>query len=156
MQERDTYADLADSTCRGPTRHPTEEGAPKRGAHAANKWSHAIAYEPTVQSSPRGPGSRTLRVHHLRKVARLIGSALHRMQILASFESPKFRDEGRPAREGASRKGARPCPQRARGEGCVTLNLPYDTNCIVQVCRGPGHSGPGLCVMWTNFALTAF
>src|SRR5215212_5708061 len=40
---------------------------------------------------------------------------MHRMQILASFEPPKFRSEGRQAREGASRKGARPCPQRVLG-----------------------------------------
>jgi hypothetical protein len=26
----------------------------------------------------------------------------------------------------------------------------------LQVYRGPGHSGPGLCVMWTNFALKEF
>jgi hypothetical protein len=48
----------------------------------------------------------------IRPKRRLIGSGLHRMQILASFELPKFGSEGRPAREGASCKGARPCPQR--------------------------------------------
>jgi hypothetical protein len=58
------------------------------------------------------------------------------MQILASCELPKFHSEGRPAREGASRKGARPCPQRACW-GCVTLAFPYDTNCIVAPVQGP-------------------
>jgi hypothetical protein len=77
----------------------------------------AIVYEPALQSSPRGPGSRTLRVHHPTEAAYLPTSASHCMQILESFEPPKFRSEGRPAREGASRKGVRPCPQRARGEG---------------------------------------
>jgi hypothetical protein len=65
------------------------------------------------------------------------------MQILASCELPKFRSEGRPARKGASRKGARPCPQRARGEGCVTLAFPYDTNCIrIRV--------QGSCALWAG------
>jgi hypothetical protein len=35
--------------------------------------------QPAVQRVPRGPGSRTLRVHHLRKAERLIGSGLHCM-----------------------------------------------------------------------------
>jgi hypothetical protein len=47
-----------------------------------------IAYRLAVQSSPRGSGPRTLRVHHLREAARHPGSGLHRMQILADFESP--------------------------------------------------------------------
>src|SRR5829696_620918 len=47
------------------------------------------------------------------EAARLPGAGMHRMQILADFEPPKFRSEGRPAREGASPKGARPCSQRA-------------------------------------------
>jgi hypothetical protein len=51
------------------------------------------------------------------EAACLIGSGLHRMQLLASFEFPKFRSEGRPAREGASRMGARPCPSR-REDSC--------------------------------------
>jgi hypothetical protein len=77
----------------------------------------------------------------VREATCLLSSILHRMQILASFEPPKFRSEGRPAREGASPKGARPCPQRARGEGCVTLAFPYDTNFIrIRV--------QGSCVLW--------
>ena len=68
---------------------------------------------------------------------------MHRMQILASCELPKFRSESCPAREGASPKGARPCPQRARGEGCVTLAFPYDTNCIrIRV--------QGSCALWAG------
>jgi len=86
------------------------------------------AYSST--SSQSAVGSRTLRIHHLTEAACLIGLGLHRMQILASCELPKFRSESCPAREGASPKGARPCPQRARGERCVTLAFPYDTNCI--------------------------
>ena len=35
-QERDTCADLANSTCREQTTHSKDEGAAKRGAHAAN------------------------------------------------------------------------------------------------------------------------
>ena len=68
---------------------------------------------------------------------------MHRMQILASFELPKFGSESCPAREGASPKGARPCPQRARGEGCVTLAFAYDTNCIrIRV--------QGSCALWAG------
>ena len=78
------------------------------------------------------------------------------MQILASCELPKFRSESCPACEGASPKGARPCPQRARGEGCVTLAFPYDTNCIRIRVQGSCALWAGLCAMWTNFALTAF
>jgi hypothetical protein len=37
------------------------------------------------------------------------------MQVLVSSVILKFRSEGRPTREGASRKGARPCSQRASG-----------------------------------------
>jgi hypothetical protein len=96
-----------------------------------------------VQSSPRGSGSRTLRVHHLREAARLPGSGVHRMQILADSEPPKFRSESCPAREGASPKGARPCPQLTRGEGCVTLAFPYDTNCMrIRV--------QGSCALWAG------
>jgi hypothetical protein len=40
------------------------------------------------------------------------------MQILADFEPPKFRSEGRPAREGASRMGA--CPRPVAGAQLVT------------------------------------
>jgi hypothetical protein len=58
------------------------------------------------------------------------------MQMLAGREPPKFRSEGRPARQGASRKGARPCPQRARWGWCVTLTFPHDTNCIDQPVQG--------------------
>jgi hypothetical protein len=61
---------------------------------------------------------------------------MHRMQILESFEPLKFRSEGRLAREGASPEGARPCPRRARGEGCVTLTFPYDTNCLDPSVQG--------------------
>ena len=35
-QERDTCADLANSTCREQTTHSKDEGAAKRGARAAN------------------------------------------------------------------------------------------------------------------------
>jgi hypothetical protein len=58
------------------------------------------------------------------------------MQILASFELPKFCSEGRPAREGASRKGARPCPQRESGVVRNSHTFPYDTNCIDQPVQG--------------------
>jgi hypothetical protein len=58
------------------------------------------------------------------------------MQILASFESPKFRSEGRPAREVASRKGARPCPQRATGVVRNPHTFPYDTSCIRPCVQG--------------------
>ena len=51
---------------------------------------HAIAYQHPVQRVLRQPGSRTLRVHHLRKAACLIGSGLHRMQILASSNPRNF------------------------------------------------------------------
>jgi len=71
----------------------------------------AIAYEPAVQSSPRGPGSRPLGVHHPTEAARLIGSGLHTMQILASFEPPKFRSEGRRRLHPRSLFG--PCPRQA-------------------------------------------
>src|SRR5918994_1571174 len=81
-------------------------------------------------SSQSAVSSRTLRVHHPTGAAGPISSDMHRMQILASFESPKLVSEGRPAREGASPKGARPCPHRARGEWCLTLTLPCDTTCI--------------------------
>jgi hypothetical protein len=64
-----------------------------------------------------------------------IGSELHTMQSLASFEPPKFGSEGRPAREGASRKGARPCPSARRG-WCATLTYPYDTYCIRPRVQG--------------------
>jgi hypothetical protein len=57
------------------------------------------------------------------------------MQSLASFEPPKFGSEGRPAREGASRKGARPCPSARRG-WCATLTYPYDTYCIRPRVQG--------------------
>src|SRR5918995_1984696 len=67
-----------------------------------------IAYRLAVQSSPRGSGSRTLRVHHLREAARLPGSGLHRMQILADFESPYFRSEG--CSPLWSRSCSGPCP----------------------------------------------
>jgi hypothetical protein len=61
----------------------------------------------------------------------------------SEFRTPKFRSESCPAREGASPKGARPCPQRARGEGCVTLAFPYDTNCIrIRV--------QGSCALWAG------
>src|SRR5918994_2418206 len=83
-------------------------------------------------------------------------SDMHHMQILASCELPKFGSESCPAGEGASPKGARPCPQRARGEGCVTLAFPYDTNCIRIRVQGSCALWAGLCAMWTNFALTAF
>jgi hypothetical protein len=46
-----------------------------------------------------------------------------------------FPSEGRLAREGASRKGARPCPQRACC-GCVTLTFPYGTSCKDQPVQG--------------------
>jgi hypothetical protein len=111
-RDRDSYADLTDRKCTPPTGHPVEEGPANRGAHATRSWAHAIAYELTVQSSPRGPGSRTSRVHRPAGAACLVGSGLHRMQVLAGFEPPKFGSEGRPACEGASRKGARPCPLR--------------------------------------------
>jgi hypothetical protein len=50
----------------------------------------------------------TSRVYPLRKAACLIGSGLHTMQILASFESRKFRCEGRRGLRPRSRTG--PCP----------------------------------------------
>src|SRR5215213_3951757 len=65
------------------------------------------------------------------------------MQTLASCEPPKFRSESCPASEGASPKGARPCPQWARGEGCVTLAFPDDTNCMrIRV--------QGSCALWAR------
>jgi hypothetical protein len=72
-----------------------------------------------------------------------IVSTLHTMQVLASFESQKFRSEGRPAREGASRKGARPCPQRASGVVRNSHTFPYDTNCIRPCVQGS-------CVVWAE------
>ena len=72
----------------------------------------------------------------IRQMRRLIGSDMHRMQILACFEPPKFRSEGRPAREGASRKGARPCPQCPCWGWCVTLTFPYDRSCIRPCVQG--------------------
>jgi hypothetical protein len=69
---------------------------------------HTIAYELTVQSSPRGPGSRTSRVHRPTEAARFTDSDMHRMQLLASFEPPKFRSEGRRHLDPRSRTGARP------------------------------------------------
>jgi hypothetical protein len=77
------------------------------------------------------------------------------MHILADFEPPKFRSEGRPAREGASPKGARPCPSARRG-WCVTLTFPYDTNCKVQPVQGSWALWAGAIAIWTNFALTEF
>jgi hypothetical protein len=68
---------------------------------------------------------------------------MHHMQILEDFEFPKFRSEGRPAREGASRKGARPCPQRVLGV-VRTPQLSHDTNCVPPSTQGPGQSSPGL------------
>jgi hypothetical protein len=58
------------------------------------------------------------------------------MQILACFEPPKFRSEGRPAREGASRKGACPRPQRASGVVRNPHTFPYDTNSIRPCVQG--------------------
>ena len=79
----------------------------------------------------------------IRQMRRLIGSDMHRMQILACFEPPKFRSEGRPAREGASRKGARPWPQRASGVMRNSHTFPYDTNCIrIRV--------QGSCALWAG------
>jgi hypothetical protein len=63
------------------------------------------------------------------------------MQILASFESPKFGSEGRPAREGASRKGARPCPQRTSGVVHNSRTFPYDTNCVPPSMQGSWAKG---------------
>jgi hypothetical protein len=51
------------------------------------------------------------------------------MQILASFESPKFVSGGRQAGEGASRKGARPRP-------------PGVVKCAAASGAGPGGKEP--------------
>jgi hypothetical protein len=69
---------------------------------------HAIAYESAVRGVPRGPGPRRLRVHRPAEAACLIGSGLHRMQLLASFEPLKFRSEGCRHLDPRSRTGARP------------------------------------------------
>jgi hypothetical protein len=61
---------------------------------------------------------------------------MHRMQILADFEPPKFRSEGRPARKGASRKGARPCPQRVLAVVRNPHTFPCDTNCMDPSVQG--------------------
>ena len=68
----------------------------------------AIAYEPAVQSVLRGLHSRISRVNHPTEVACLPDSDMHHMQILASFESPKFRSGGRSRQWPRSRYG--PCP----------------------------------------------
>jgi hypothetical protein len=47
-------------------------------------------------------GENTEGVHHLMKATRLIGSGLHTMLILASFEPPKFGSEGRRPRPRSS------------------------------------------------------
>ena len=67
-----------------------------------------IAYEPAVQSVLRGLHSRISRVHHPTEVACHPDSDMHHMQILASFEAPKFRSEGRSRQWPRSRYG--PCP----------------------------------------------
>jgi hypothetical protein len=107
-QERHTYADLVKRKCTDLCVHPTKKESADRSAHAANYWPHAIAYEPAVQSVLPEAGSRTLRVHHLREAAYPIGSELHTMQMLASFEPQKFRSEGRAASQDPWRMGARP------------------------------------------------
>ena len=61
---------------------------------------------------------------------------MHRMQIRASFKPPKFVSEGRPAREGASRKGARPCPQRVLAVVRTPHTFPCDTNCLDPSVQG--------------------
>jgi hypothetical protein len=106
-KDSDTYADLVKRKCTDLCVHPTKKESADRSAHAANYWPHAIAYEPAVQSSARGPGSRTLRVHHLREAAYPIGSELHTMQMLASFKPQKFRSEGRRRPQDPSPSGAR-------------------------------------------------
>jgi hypothetical protein len=102
--------------------------------HIRRDNGQAIACEPAVQSSPRGPGSRTLRVHHLRKAARLIGSGLHIMQILASFESQKFGSEGLRRLRPRSRSG--PCPS-ARACTSVSAKPSSTTACLHDPLRAP-------------------
>jgi hypothetical protein len=60
-------------------------------------------------------GSRTLGVHHPTEAACLPTSASHCMQILESFEPPKFRSEGRRRMRPWSRSG--PCPLRPHLHG---------------------------------------
>ena len=52
------------------------------------------------------------------------------------FRIQKFGSEGRPAREGASPEGARPCPQRVLGVVRNPHTLPYDINCKDQPVQG--------------------
>jgi hypothetical protein len=116
-QDNDTYADLAKSKCTAPTGHPTEEGATDRGVHATKQWPRALAYGPAVQSSPRGPGSRTLRVNHLTETVRHIDSRVHSMRISASSDSQNFAARvAQPAR-GPRVRAPAPAPSARVGGG---------------------------------------
>ena len=81
---------------------------------------------------------------------------MHHMHILANFEPPKFRSEGRPARGGASRKGARPCPQRVLAVVRNPHTFPCDTNCMDPSVQGSWALWAGAIAIWTNFAFTEF
>ena len=117
-QDRDTYADLTKRECTLRYLHPALEGPAKVVAQMRPDGSpHAMAYGPAVRSVPRGPGSRTSRVHRLAEAACLIGSSLHRMRILAGLESQKFGGGGSRIPNPRSRYGARPrhaanCPDQ--------------------------------------------
>jgi hypothetical protein len=78
---------------------------------------------------PRSLGSRTLRIPHPTEAARLIGSGLHRMQTLASFEPPKFRSEGRSSLCPWSRSGPPPPPTFVSPRGPVLGTRAYKARC---------------------------
>jgi hypothetical protein len=61
-------------------------------------------------SSQTAIGSRTIRVHHPTEAACAIDSGLHRMQMLACFEPPKFRSGGCSRQWSRSHSGPCPCP----------------------------------------------
>jgi hypothetical protein len=70
--------------------------------------SYAATCGSVRRSVPRGPVPRELRVHRPTGAAYLPNSGLHRMQILAGFETQKFGGGGRSNPDPLSRTGARP------------------------------------------------
>jgi len=104
-----------------------QEVARARGVSVACIRLHVIAIRCRL-ADITGPSSEASGTPHRFRIAYYASAN--------EFESPKFRSGGRPAREGALRKGARPCPQRPCW-GCVTLTFPYDTtNCLDPSVQG--------------------
>src|SRR5215217_4873444 len=90
-------------------------------SHTCSSSSRAL-YEQKLTRARRSVrqtlGSRTSRVHHLRKAAYLPSSGMHTMQSLASFEPPKFRSE------------------RTASDEAATNTTPLMPACPSRPCRG--------------------